>query len=173
MKVQFSHSVVSDSLRPMDCSPPGSSVLEIFQARILEWVAVSFSRGSSQPRDQTRVSCTAGRFFTNWATREVMSGECVISSVLSCRRKDLKRWSSVFCLFVLFYSDGINFQVVFGQSFWLRVLPSGTHNAQPRWMPARRILGGGRTRGVSFILSWILPVGGSLLVPCSLPGPPV
>ena len=55
---------------PMDCSPPGSSLHEIFQARILKWVAISFSRGSSQPRDQTWVSCTAGRFFTDWATRE-------------------------------------------------------------------------------------------------------
>ena len=55
---------------PMDCSPPGFSVYEIFQARILEWVAISFSRGFSQPRDQTQVSWTAGRFFTNWATRE-------------------------------------------------------------------------------------------------------
>ena len=52
----------------MDYSPPGSSVHEIFQSRILEWVAISFSRGSSQPRDWTRVSCTAGRFFTDWAT---------------------------------------------------------------------------------------------------------
>ena len=50
---------------PMDCSPPGSSVLGIFQAKILEWVAIAFSRGSSQPRDQTQVSCTAGRFFTD------------------------------------------------------------------------------------------------------------
>ena len=41
---------------PMDCNPPGSSVHEIFQARILEWVAISFSRGSSQPRDRTHVS---------------------------------------------------------------------------------------------------------------------
>ena len=57
----------------MDCSPPGSSVHGILQARILEWVAISFSRGSSQPRDQTRVSCTAGRFFTDWATRSVQS----------------------------------------------------------------------------------------------------
>ena len=48
---------------PMDCSPPGSCVREIFQARILEWVAISFSRGSSQPRDWTQVSCTAGRLF--------------------------------------------------------------------------------------------------------------
>ena len=47
---------------PMDCSLPGSSVREIFQARILEWVAISFSEGCSQPRDWTRVSCTEGRF---------------------------------------------------------------------------------------------------------------
>ena len=46
---------------PMDCSPPGSSVHGILQARILEWVAISFSRGSSQPRDRTWVSCIAGR----------------------------------------------------------------------------------------------------------------
>ena len=44
---------------PMDCSPPGSSVHGILQARILEWVAISFSRGSSQPRDGTCVSCTS------------------------------------------------------------------------------------------------------------------
>ena len=55
---------------PMDCSPPGSSVHGIFQARILEWVAISFSRGSSQPRDRTQVSCIAGGFFTIWANRE-------------------------------------------------------------------------------------------------------
>jgi len=52
---------------PMDCSPPGSSVHGILQARILEWVAMPSSTGSSRPRDRTRVSCvscTAGRFFT-------------------------------------------------------------------------------------------------------------
>ena len=48
----------------MDFSPPGSSVHGILQARILEWVAIPFSRGSSQPKDQTQVSCLAGRFFT-------------------------------------------------------------------------------------------------------------
>ena len=51
-------------------SPPGVSVHGILQARILEWVAISFSRESSQPRDWTQVSCTAGRFFAIWATRE-------------------------------------------------------------------------------------------------------
>ena len=55
---------------PLDCSPPGSSVHGILQARILEWV-VMLSRGSPQPRDRTQVSCIAGRFFTIWATREV------------------------------------------------------------------------------------------------------
>ena len=54
----------------MDCSPPGSTVHEIFQARILEWVAISFSRGSSQRRVRTQVSYTAGRFFTDWTIRE-------------------------------------------------------------------------------------------------------
>ena len=49
---------------PMDCSPPGSSVHGILQARILEGVAIPFSRGSSQPRDQTQVSCIAGKFLT-------------------------------------------------------------------------------------------------------------
>ena len=57
---------------PMDCSPAGSSVHGIPQARILERVAIPFSRGSSQLRDRTKVSCTAGRFFTIWATREAL-----------------------------------------------------------------------------------------------------
>ena len=56
---------------PVDCSPPGSSIHGILQARILEWVAISFSRGSSQPRDQTQVSHIAGRRFNLWATRDV------------------------------------------------------------------------------------------------------
>ena len=49
---------------PMDCSPPGSSVHGMLQARRLEWVAIPFSRGSSRPRNRPQVSCTAGRFFT-------------------------------------------------------------------------------------------------------------
>ena len=55
---------------PMDCSPPGPSIHGIYQARILEWVAYPFSRGSSQFRNQTGVSCTAGRFFTHSVIRE-------------------------------------------------------------------------------------------------------
>ena len=57
---------------PMDCSLPGSSVYGILQARILEWIAISFSRGSSQPRDRTQVSCVSciGRqILYHWAAR--------------------------------------------------------------------------------------------------------
>ena len=69
--VCVSHSELCLTLcNSMDCNLPGSSVYGILQARILEWIAVPFSRGSSQPRDWTQVSCTAGRFFTIWATRE-------------------------------------------------------------------------------------------------------
>ena len=58
---------------PMDCSLPGFSVHGLFQSGTLEWVAISFSRGSSPPRDWTWISCIAGRFFTNWATRTPQS----------------------------------------------------------------------------------------------------
>ena len=57
---------------PMDRSPPGSSVHGVLQAKILEWIAISFSRGSYWPRDRTWVSCIAGRLFTVWATREAL-----------------------------------------------------------------------------------------------------
>ena len=70
-----SHSVVSDSLWPH------GFLHGILQARRLEWVAFPFSRGSSQPRDRTQVSCSAGGFFTSWAT-----GEALCSSQL-LRRK--------------------------------------------------------------------------------------
>ena len=59
----LSHSAVSNS-DPTDCGPPGSSVHGILQARTLEWVVMPSSVGSSQSRDPTQVSHTAGRFFT-------------------------------------------------------------------------------------------------------------
>ena len=60
-------SVMSNPLQPMDYTVP-----EILQARILEWVAFPFSRGSSQHRDQTQVSHIADGLFTNWGTREAI-----------------------------------------------------------------------------------------------------
>ena len=71
----------------MHCSPPGSSVHGILQTRILEWVAMPSSRGSSQPRDWTQVSHIAGRFFTVWATQEALFSSLVtIKSLNNCHR---------------------------------------------------------------------------------------
>ena len=63
---------MSNSLRPHGLWPPGYSVHGIHQARILEWVVILFSRGASQPRGQTCVYHISGRFFSIWATREVV-----------------------------------------------------------------------------------------------------
>ena len=81
-KWKWSRSVMSNSLRPMNCSLPSSSVHGILQARILEWVAISFSRRSSQPRDQTQVSYIAGRHFNLCATREANESCSVVSDSL-------------------------------------------------------------------------------------------
>ena len=66
------------------CSPPSSSVHGILQARILEWVAISFSRGSFPPRNQTQISCTAGRFFTFLSALWLLNFLCDFSSLCSC-----------------------------------------------------------------------------------------
>ena len=58
---------------PMNCRVTGFSVHGILQARIMEWIAIPFFRGSSQPRDRTLVSCITGRFFTIWATKQNIS----------------------------------------------------------------------------------------------------
>ena len=68
-------SVMSDSFDPMDCSLRG-----ILQARILEWVAIPFSRGSSWPSDWTQISHTAGRCVTIWATRKALKLERLLSA---------------------------------------------------------------------------------------------
>ena len=86
----------------MVCGLPSSSIPGIFQARVLEWVAIAFSRWSSQPSDWTWVSRIVGRLFTVWATREVHikhrnSGSCkqlnifiVYSDLKSVKRQDRK-----------------------------------------------------------------------------------
>ena len=70
MKVTFTQACLT-LYNAMDYSLVGSSVHGILQARMLKWAGIPFSRGSSQPRDQTWVSCTAGRFLTIWAARQV------------------------------------------------------------------------------------------------------
>ena len=85
--VKLSSSVMSDSLRPHGEQPaPGSSVHGIFQARVVKWVAISFSKESSRPRDQTQVSCIVDRCFTIGATRKVLVSfiDLVISVQMLC-----------------------------------------------------------------------------------------
>ena len=72
---------------PMDYSLPGSSVYGIFQARVLEWVAISFSRRSSQPGDWTQVSRIVGRGFTVWGTREILR-----TPHAHCQRSGFNPW---------------------------------------------------------------------------------
>ena len=67
------------------CNPIDYTVHEILQARVLEWVAYPFSRGSSRPRDRTGVCCIAGRFFTNGAIREALiSDNLSLNDQLTC-----------------------------------------------------------------------------------------
>ena len=76
---------------PMDCSLPGSSVHGVFQAMVLEWIAISFSSGSSEPRDRTWVSCTVDRRFTVWATREVYNEKI---------KDEINSWRDIPCSWV-------------------------------------------------------------------------
>ena len=76
---------------PRNCSPPGSSVCGISQARVLEWVAVSFSRGPSQLKDQTHVSCLGRRILYHWATKEAKRRFWVSRSGLG---RDPASWTS-------------------------------------------------------------------------------
>ena len=78
----------------MDSFPPGSSVRGILQARILEWVAISSSRGSSPPRDQIQVSHFAGRLFTIWATREARSYTNMHSNTDGCSNTHVLTYNS-------------------------------------------------------------------------------
>ena len=66
---------------PMDYSSSDSSVHGILQSRILDWVAIPFSSKTSQPKDQSQISCITGRFFTIWAAREAI---CVYVCVCVC-----------------------------------------------------------------------------------------
>ena len=86
----------------MDYSPLGSSVHGIHQARILEWVAIPFSRGSSWPRDQTQVSCIAGRRFTLWATREAYFIEVLLKSSTIVIELSISLFNSVSFCFMYF-----------------------------------------------------------------------
>ena len=76
---------------PVDCNLLGFSVHGILQARILEWIAISFSRGSSRPRDRTRVSRIEGRCFNLWATREARGAQQML---LECLKNRTQIWEN-------------------------------------------------------------------------------
>ena len=102
----------------MDCSLPGFSVHGIFQARVLEWVAISFSKESSWPRDRTQVSCIADRCFTLWATNSPLY--IYISSFFF--------FSSFISLFILLY----NFVLVLP---YTDLNPPWVYMCSPSWTP--------------------------------------
>ena len=89
----FSHQVMFHSCDPMDCSSPASSVHGISQVRILKWVASFSSRGSSQPRDWTHISCIIGRFFTT----EPLNRWCTLRSICILKPKFWTR--GVYCFY--------------------------------------------------------------------------
>ena len=107
---QFSFSSVIQSCLtlcdPIDSSLPGSPVLGILQARTLEGVAISFSKGSSQPRDWTWVSCLVGRRFNLWATREVPHASKVMLKILQT-----STWTGNFQMFKLDFAKAEELEI--------------------------------------------------------------
>ena len=77
----------------MDDSLPGSSIHGVFQARVLEWGAITFSKQSSKPRDQTHVSCISDSFFTVWVTREVYSFGLFVCQIIEIDLKKARIYS--------------------------------------------------------------------------------
>ena len=88
--LKWSHSVVSNSLWPHGLSLLCSSIHGIFQAKVLEWVAISFSRGSSWPSDWTQVSHVAGRCFNLWATREAYAEDIMWNAMMEEARAGIQ-----------------------------------------------------------------------------------
>ena len=112
---------------PMDCSWPGFSDDGILKARILEWVAIPFSRGSSWPKDQTWVSCTIGRFLIIWATRRRsdLAGE-VFHLLVGGRpvNNAYYDWASAYCPF-----NSVNLCFMYFKLLWVHT--PGKGNGHP------------------------------------------
>ena len=91
---------------PVDCSPSGSSVHEIFQARVLKWVTISFSRGSSQPTSLVSLAL-AGRFFSDWARREAAAVFVIAKTWKQPRYPLVDEWISKlwYILSMKYYSE--------------------------------------------------------------------
>ena len=98
---------------PIDSSPPGSTVPGILQARILEWVAISFSRGSSQPRHRTQVSLIVGGFFTSGARR----GQVIFVIVISITSKVISLYYCCHYGLSVTVGPGANYAISLSLSF--------------------------------------------------------
>ena len=98
---------------PTDSNPPGSSVHGTLQARTLEWVAISTSRGSSQPRDQTQVSRIASRLFTIWATQLIP-----VFEDLSCRFAIIHENLRVQPKSIYWVNSKYNYYLINWQNYW-------------------------------------------------------
>ena len=113
---------------PMDCSPPGSSVHGILQARIMEWGAMPSSRGSSWPRDWTHVSYIIGRFFTIWATKKALYILVGISNEMLCSQ----------CSLSVLYHFALSYSVMFTLTPWLSCSPPGFFTIKSLFVPLWR-----------------------------------
>ena len=133
----------------MDCGLPGSSH-GIFQARVLQWVAISFSRGSSPPGDWTQVPHTVGRRFTVWATREVLSIVYIqyylsYRYIISKRYTSFMKWSEVKVSCVWLFAIAMNYTVhgiLQARILEWVALPFSSGSSQPRdWTKISHIEG--------------------------------
>ena len=180
-KVLVTHSCLT-LCDPMDCSPPGFSVHEICQARILEWVAISSFRGSSRPRDQTQVSGIAGEFFTVWATREALLQNwfdtihlvffyCSFYSVpwtsLPWTWVKTPYWNTEHCSWIKWLLTGRPHQVECGSSWEAMAvsaaLVSDVWGSSPLWRLLSRVAPGAGWAGWAVLLPSLCSVSLSLL----------
>ena len=142
---------------PMNCNSPGSSIHEILQARILEWVAISFSRVSAQPRDRSHVSCIGWWIPDHWATREALQGGLLCCAVL-CLAAQL---CLTLCDPMDRSSPGSSVHVIFQARIleWV-AMPSSRGSSQPRdrrkgLQHSRQILYCLSHQGRPRILEWV------------------
>ena len=135
----------------MDCSLPGSSIHGILQARILEWVAIFFSRESFQSRNRTWVSCTAGRFFTDWAIVPIKSTMTTeVGKKRKIKKKENKKSKR-------FYRTSQNIRIinVFLESLLSESFPSlGVSPPHLPRMPSNAVLVSGPAVGAAQFLIW-------------------
>ena len=125
---------------PLDCSLPGPSVHGILQARILEWVAIVFSRGSSQPRDGTRISYIGRWMLCHWATRETLPPVCLNSLLIHLLVIKMRLiWTSMYkflhgnkCSFLLSICLGVEL-LVYMVSLYVSLF-EGLSDCFPKWL---------------------------------------